>query len=324
MKKRLLITSIVMMLVVAVALSTATYAWFTSNANVTASSISMTAATNGDAALAIKWDTGTYGTAITTTASYTNLAPMIPNQIVAHTTTLGFSTETNNITFQTAKIHTVASDTQFFNITNNVTPFAFASSSTDTPASKDTIFIMNTSTANVITNIKVTAEVQAAYVLCVANEKASALYTYYDDAEGQTLTDPAPAVGADVAGKYKYLSHPELVRIAVFTRDLDDGTDDTTSAYFLRGILASTAADTYFGTISENQSQSTYRTTTANKVSATAAAEGFNICYDGGVAHSLATQGAVAIKVIMWLDGEALTDDTQGAISSVALTFTAV
>ena len=35
MKKRLLITSIVMMLVVAVALSTATYAWFTSNAGVT-------------------------------------------------------------------------------------------------------------------------------------------------------------------------------------------------------------------------------------------------------------------------------------------------
>ena len=52
MKKRLLITSIVMMLVVAVALSTATYAWFTSNTQVTANHVILTAATmEGDALL---------------------------------------------------------------------------------------------------------------------------------------------------------------------------------------------------------------------------------------------------------------------------------
>ena len=82
MKKRLLITSIVMMLVVAVALSTATYAWFTSATEVTASSISLTAGTSDSSALGIAWATsagqaGTaawnagYGTSITAKAPAT-------------------------------------------------------------------------------------------------------------------------------------------------------------------------------------------------------------------------------------------------------------
>ena len=56
MKKRLLITSIVMMLVVAVALSTATYAWFTSATAVTATSITMEAGTSATSALGIAWN----------------------------------------------------------------------------------------------------------------------------------------------------------------------------------------------------------------------------------------------------------------------------
>lgn len=70
MKKRLLITSIVMMLVVAVALSTATYAWFTSSTQVTASSISMTAGTSGSSALGIAWATSTPGEGETWNSGY--------------------------------------------------------------------------------------------------------------------------------------------------------------------------------------------------------------------------------------------------------------
>ena len=68
MKKRLLITSIVMILVVAVALSTATYAWFTSNTTVTANEVTMTAGTSQTTALGIAWAQGAsnadYGTSI--------------------------------------------------------------------------------------------------------------------------------------------------------------------------------------------------------------------------------------------------------------------
>lgn len=69
MRKKLLITSIVMMLVIAVALSTATYAWFTSAQSVTAEDIVMTAGTSGSTALGIAWTAGTAGTSFNTNYS---------------------------------------------------------------------------------------------------------------------------------------------------------------------------------------------------------------------------------------------------------------
>ena len=86
MKKRLLITSIVMMLVVAVALSTATYAWFTSNAKVEAKSMTLTAAVSDADALGIGWIGGNAGTLINSTIAET-LKPMAPADLTATTTT---------------------------------------------------------------------------------------------------------------------------------------------------------------------------------------------------------------------------------------------
>ena len=102
MKKRLLITSIVMMLVVAVALSTATYAWFTSASSVSASSVTLTAATNDAAALGISWTTGNYGTSISGSFDGGTLAPMAPTAYTVGTTTI--SSGVNQIAFNTATI----------------------------------------------------------------------------------------------------------------------------------------------------------------------------------------------------------------------------
>jgi len=81
MKKRLLITSIVMMLVVAVAISTATYAWFTSNATVTADQVTLTAATmNADAIMISKSANNTgLATAVDLATASNALYPTTPN-----------------------------------------------------------------------------------------------------------------------------------------------------------------------------------------------------------------------------------------------------
>ena len=81
MKKRLLITSIVMMLVVAVALSTATYAWFTNSSSVTASSVTLSAATMDSAAIMIsKADNNTGLSNLVSLDSLTDaLYPATPN-----------------------------------------------------------------------------------------------------------------------------------------------------------------------------------------------------------------------------------------------------
>ena len=67
-----------MMLVVAVALSTATYAWFTSNAGVTAQSITLTADSNAGLALGISW--GADGNPSTSISAYGGgtLKPLMP------------------------------------------------------------------------------------------------------------------------------------------------------------------------------------------------------------------------------------------------------
>ena len=81
MKKRLLITSIVMMLVVAVALSTATYAWFTNSSSVTASSVTLSAATMDNAAIMISKTANNSGLSnLVSLDSLTNaLYPATPN-----------------------------------------------------------------------------------------------------------------------------------------------------------------------------------------------------------------------------------------------------
>jgi hypothetical protein len=333
MKKRLLITSIVMMLVVAVALSTATYAWFTSNASVTASTVTMTAATNENDSIFIKWAGGAYGASITTTKSYDGsvLKPMVPNEITVNTTTIYESGEAgeHDIAFKTAAVTTVAGDSVFDSVTDVENLIYFANNATeDATSNANTIFIKNTSAANVVGNIRVKATFTPSYIACLEGELAREGYTYYtydpEAEEGSQYT--VFSVTNDetvVTGKYKACVN--LVRVAIFTRDLTAaGTNDTNTGYLLRGILANTAsADTYKGIIADNQSQSTFSTTAANKIAATAGTDGVVICYDNGVAHSLAAGGEVEIRVVMWLDGEALNEKTQGAIANVALQFLA-
>ena len=333
MKKRLLITSIVMMLVVAVALSTATYAWFTSNTQVTASTVTMTAATNENDSIFIKWDGGSYEKDIVTTKSYSSLSPMIPNELVVNQTTIGEGA--HQISFQTAGLTTVNGISTFKDVSSEVSGVYFATGAApDSPANVNTLFIKNTSTANVVNNIKVTATFTPTLIECAAGELAVNGYTYYGSNDDTDVLAEQPTAGTAVPeGAYK--ATVELIRVAVFTRDLTTvGTNDTTSDYILRGVLANTASATYFGTIANGNSQQDFKNSankvtgtvdfSSNTINAVAGATGFNICFDGGVAHTLKAEGEVEIKVLMWLDGEALNDNTQGAIAKVGLTFTAV
>ena len=137
MKKRLLITSIVMMLVVAVALSTATYAWFTSNAGVTASSITMIAESNAGASIGIAWGTDQLASAITAKAPAegTKFAPMAPATCEEGVTAVG-------VQFQTATIKSSGGE-YVFNGPSNTSAFEYES------ATNQKFFrVANTSTSN--------------------------------------------------------------------------------------------------------------------------------------------------------------------------------
>ena len=149
MKKRLLITSIVMMLVIAVALSTATYAWFTSNNSVTASSLTMTAASNNAAALGIGWVGGEAGSQLSFVGSASDVQPMAPATLTAGTTesTVGFETAT----VKSVEGHLV------FNTPTPATPFIFNNGASENRVSA--FYVSNLSTANSVANIQVQATI---------------------------------------------------------------------------------------------------------------------------------------------------------------------
>lgn len=64
MKKSMFFTTVLMVVLLIVALSTATFAWFSANNTVTATQTTMTAATSTSASIEIGWDTGNMGSSI--------------------------------------------------------------------------------------------------------------------------------------------------------------------------------------------------------------------------------------------------------------------
>ena len=118
MKKRLLITSIVMMLVVAVALSTATYAWFTNSNSVTASSVSLTAKTSDNTALGIGWSGAGAGSELTVSLSNASIDPMAPADLTANTTEY-------DVAFNTATIKSDAGTLVFNDDVTTAHPVVF-------------------------------------------------------------------------------------------------------------------------------------------------------------------------------------------------------
>ena len=285
MKKRLLITSIVMMLVVAVALSTATYAWFTSNDTVSATTVSFTAATSEADSIAIAWTGNSApGTTLSAATAGTTMQPMVPvAPTIGTTTSTAFAASfTTGTLYSNAGVPT-------FNVADSYTGTPVIWETTNngaspSPASASSFYIKNMSLANDVTNIVVTATI--------------------------TDVDASDSIAAD-----------ELVRIAVFTRDLGTGgTTASTGNYLLRGILAKTAGYAATGTVSGGTLQSAISTSTTATV---AAATGFNICKIADLDQSLKANNQVDVVVIVWMDGEALTDSTAGVEASIALTFAA-
>ena len=164
MKKRLLITSIVMMLVVAVALSTATYAWFTSSNSVTANSLTMVAAINEDAALEISYDHSEGAWLTNIEAEDSNLGAFAPAAAIitaspaslvkhdsTHTGTYFSAMDWKSATIINGKFNDDVADAQMYVWQDDTTPTSIKS-----------FYLHNASTANTVANINVTATITGA------------------------------------------------------------------------------------------------------------------------------------------------------------------
>jgi len=302
MKKRLLITSIVMMLVVAVALSTATYAWFTSNAGVTASTVTLTAATNDAAALGISWTDSNYGTEIVDAVSGTTatLVPMTPIAYTVGTTVATANTE-NKIAFNTATIRSDATQNTmvFGEDGQTATPYTW------NDATHNSFYVKNLAPANT-TNLTVTvkANITGHFIAISGSENTDTTnYDYYTT--GKVLI---ASPGASVSEGFKVAKNnaSDLVRVAIFV-------NDTLLTVLANDSAADTRAKVAKGAISSGTAISTYAASAVDATSATT-----------GATFDLNANTSAEIVVMMWLDG-ALFDETRSTqLADIALSFDGV
>ena len=316
MKKRLLITSIVMMLVVAVALSTATYAWFTSNVQVTANSITMTAGTSQSSALGIAWSRGASGSSFN--ANYTTDIDSVSPELTtsqaggfqpAAPISLGNAAPTFKTAFIDAQgnFQTDGVDTDVYRFANYVDSTA-ASNANDVYS--NLIHVANLAQSGDQT-LYLTANITQHYIATTAQDIADTThYTYYNASKEAISVTDGEAIGT--AG-YKLETGKDgtaLIRIAVF--------EVSGSTYTYKGLLSKTAAvdgedegdevdpNTAVGAIGEGDPAS-------DLVTAATVTE-LNL-------GTIGAQTDKAYAIYVWLDGAAFDEAQSTKTADIALKF---
>ena len=321
MKKRLLITSIVMMLVVAVALSTATYAWFTSNDSVTANSITMTAATNEEDSLGISWTDGNYTTFIAPVITSTeNDSTFVFSPVTPETLSTTGTITTSAVTFQTASAHSAANG--FIFNANGTTAAHDAYTWTDN-SGHNSFFVKNTSPANALNgDLTITANITgdgAALMRVGVFKYNSATSNYelvgvlanqvagYEAVAADTTLATETTYYKKVLGKYVAAVAGDATAVAGGVADYVAGTTTAPANTFYTATNENTHATAVYGTIEKDA--------LVNSMSTIDCVESINL------ASNLAANTAVELKIIAWMDGAALGDAEGGDSANITLNF---
>jgi len=287
-----------------VALSTATYAWFTSNASVTASTVTMTANTSSAQALGIGWDGGDASNALTFTGALT-VDPMVPTALANDTTSA--------VQFYTSTIKTVDGHAVFNSDGSERIPFTFNNGLTGGDL-KSAFYVKNLSTANAVTNVQVQASIASSVATYVKTTDTAldGSKTYYTSDGQQTPSYTEVASGdlnvANIGTYYEKFEATDLIRVAVFKRATAGSGD-----YILQGVLSNTVGDKACnGTITAGKSAET---------TGTGALDFTKTTVDYIDLGGLASLAQMDLVVKVWLDGYEFNDDFAGAAATVGLTF---
>ncbi len=137
-KKSMFITTILMVAVLIVAVSTATFAWYTASNNGSATTAVVTSASASDANIAVGWTSDATTTQVVFNGSQT-VSPMVPNAELAT------DSDISGITFQTANITT----TDLFGTPTNTDAWAVDNALIENgdedinPGTYDSFFVIN-------------------------------------------------------------------------------------------------------------------------------------------------------------------------------------
>ncbi len=308
MKKTNLITTLALVVIVAIALSTATYAWYTSQSKVGTSKTTLYAATSTSASLAIDTTNDTLSTNtsidLTMANTTTGISPMIPNAApTAETTVAGFTFSTAvknaNGTFKTARQDATPAQSQEFYVIN-------------TNANKETKVNANVKFGDTTGYTKLTSKPfdwDAKYA------------EYYSDENGTAVAAVDGKAPEWVADKY-YVSNARLVaqlRVALFVCDAN--ATEATLKYFKTWASAA-SAETYVAPAVVDGAD----TWTANSVIADVITDKTSLVPVAAAQElgTIAALGAKKVQVVAWFDGMGLADALSGLGTIFTVEFEAV
>lgn len=258
MKKSMFITTIMMVVLLVVALSTATFAWYTSTNNASSTETKLSSATSSDANIALGWDEH----ATTTTVSFADsglLEPMVPIWSTAEgavATTVGGAGDT--LSFIGAPQQRDNNGLTFKEAAGAKTPWTQKEKVADGGAeAKTTLFCVNYNTAKAA-NVKITANITAVTAGAPTNMVRIAVFAGGTGNEGANFLGvlgtgnytKATVKGAEWAGKTSAEATDTTTTATElsFTIDkADDATGKAVQLFLYAWLDGATLVDSFAG-----------------------------------------------------------------------------
>lgn len=297
MKKSLFLTTVMMVVLLIVALSTATFAWYTAQSNATASLTTITSATSSAASLGV--DTANNGASSTKSVvdlvMTSGIYPMVPlTAPTAATLYSAFSAD-----FRTA---TKDNEGNFSSVPSNGSPATIATADVldGTPVTQNFFYTVNTNKDNP-TGIQAKITISDHYTLTTVEPAnwVTSYASYYTLSDGvYTALTATTTWAADTF--YTKDGMNDKLRVALFADDLYIGTWGD--------------GQIYYGTIVNGSPTSSISTSYA------ATASGNNLTVDTNVA----ALGGVRIQLVAWYEGDLLNVAQAGLSANFAIEFSLI
>lgn len=308
MKKSMFITTIMMVVLLVVALSTATFAWYTAQTNATVSETTVTSATSSTASLVIDTVAATTNAADNTTVTI-NMAqivsPMIYGRAAAPTKDTTYdSFKDSFVTFN------ITADGKYVDNPEKTAPAVISKTTGKNNAETTTGDFYVTNIGGVAAKVNATVSINPDYYVKVTVKTGDAVDAYYTLDEDGTYTQ---ATGNAVAGTDYYAKRSnEHLRVAMFV----DGKYVATWAMNSKNKVG------YYGYITTSEDGDTLPKDLAqvtkkahNSYTASDAGSGVEI------SATLGSMTAIRVQLVAWFEGDDHTNAYAGSSASFSIEF---
>ena len=317
MKKSMFITTIMMVVLLVVALSTATFAWYTAQANVTVTSTSVSSASSNSASLVIDTAAATSiddnNSTITLTTSQ-SIVPMIYHSATAPTTTVTYEAFMNN-SFYTC---VVDNDGNLVNSALATTAGQIVSAKGSDGVKTQNYFVLTNVGGTSLASLKITVTTTHYTFTAKEVEAGETTADLYETNDGSSVALPADSTNTTGAKKTYYERSENTndnLNVAVFA-----GSSNAASAMTLKAV---------YGKAKYTEAELSALTSGKNAADTFAYKDFGALKKDSGAEVEIATNvaanagagSAVYVALAVWFEGDGMKNSMAGTTAQFTISF---